>query len=57
MTVDRVQPPLAVQEREMVAAGLDFHRDTLAIKCAGLTGGQLLSWAYAESQCGGRSWR
>jgi uncharacterized damage-inducible protein DinB len=41
MTTDRVQPPLAAQEREMLAAWLDFHRDTLAVKCAGLTEDQL----------------
>ena len=41
MTVDRREPPLAAPERDMLAAWLDFHRDTLAVKCAGLTDGQL----------------
>lgn len=41
MRADRVQPPRAAAEREMLAAWLDFHRDTLAAKCAGLTGDQL----------------
>ena len=41
MTTDRTQPPLAAPEREMLAAWLDFHRDTLAVRCAGLTDSQL----------------
>jgi hypothetical protein len=41
MTVERTEPPLAAQERQMLTAWLDFHRDTLALKCAGLTSGQL----------------
>jgi uncharacterized damage-inducible protein DinB len=49
MTVDRLQPPLAAQEREMLAAWLDFHRDTLAVKCAGLTAGQLRERAVPPS--------
>jgi uncharacterized damage-inducible protein DinB len=41
MTVERIDPPLVAQEREMLQAWLDFHRDTLAVKCAGLTDSQL----------------
>jgi uncharacterized damage-inducible protein DinB len=41
MTVERIDPPLVAPEREMLQAWLDFHRDTLAVKCAGLTDGQL----------------
>jgi uncharacterized damage-inducible protein DinB len=41
MTVDRVEPPLEAQERRMLDAWLDFHRDTLAVKCEGLTDDQL----------------
>src|SRR5215471_6694451 len=41
MTVERVEPPLVAHEREMLEAWLDFHRATLAVKCAGLTDGQL----------------
>ena len=41
MTVERIVPPLAAQEREMLEAWLDFQRDTLALKCDGLTGDQL----------------
>jgi hypothetical protein len=49
MTVERVQPPLAAQEREMLEAWLDFHRDTLAVKCEGLTGDQLRERAVPPS--------
>jgi uncharacterized damage-inducible protein DinB len=41
MTVERVVPALVAAEREMLGAWLDFQRDTLALKCDGLTGGQL----------------
>ena len=47
MTVERTEPPLAAQEQQMLAAWLDFHRDTLALKCAGLTDGQLRERAAA----------
>ncbi|MFF3324593.1 DinB family protein [Streptomyces sp. NPDC002889] len=36
MTVERVGPPPIASEREMLRAFLDFHRDTLAMKCEGL---------------------
>jgi uncharacterized damage-inducible protein DinB len=38
---DRVGPPTAGSEREMLRAFLDYHRATLARKCAGLDDGQL----------------
>jgi hypothetical protein len=41
MTVERGEPPLAADERKMLEAGLDFRRDTLAVKCDGLTDDQL----------------
>jgi uncharacterized damage-inducible protein DinB len=41
MTIERAEPPLAAQERQMLDAWLDFHRDTLAVKCDGLSGDQL----------------
>ena len=49
MTVERAEPPLAAQERTMLEAWLDFHRDTLAVKCAGLTDGQLRERAVPPS--------
>jgi uncharacterized damage-inducible protein DinB len=41
MTVERPEPPLVADEREMLRVFLDFHRSTLAMKCEGLTDGQL----------------
>jgi uncharacterized damage-inducible protein DinB len=49
MAVERTSPPLAAQERAMLDAWLDFHRDTLALKCDGLTGGQLRRRAVPPS--------
>jgi uncharacterized damage-inducible protein DinB len=37
----RAMPPLAGDERATLEGFLDFHRDTLAMKCAGLTDEQL----------------
>ena len=37
----RVDPPLAAGEAEMLLAWLDYHRDTLRSKTAGLTSDQL----------------
>ena len=50
MTLERVEPPLAAQEREMLNSWLEFHRDTLALKCAGLTGDQLRQRAIPPSR-------
>ena len=49
MAVERVEPPLAAREREMLEAWLDFHRDTLAVKCEGLTGDRLRERAVPPS--------
>ena len=49
MTVERIVPPLVAQEREMLEAWLDFQRDTLALKCDGLTGDQLRERAVPPS--------
>jgi len=38
---DRPEPPLTGDERETLRVFLDFHRATLAMKCAGLTDEQL----------------
>jgi len=37
----RIDPPKVADEREMLVSWLDFHRETLALKCAGLTDAQL----------------
>jgi Protein of unknown function (DUF664) len=39
--VARTDPPLVAGERESLEAWLDFHRDTLLMKCSGLTADQL----------------
>jgi uncharacterized damage-inducible protein DinB len=49
MTVERIDPPLVAQEREMLDAWLDFHRATLAVKCEGLTDDQLRARAVPPS--------
>ena len=49
MTVERTKPPLVADERQMLDAWLDFHRDTLAVKCDGLAGGQLRERAIPPS--------
>jgi uncharacterized damage-inducible protein DinB len=49
MTVERIDPPLVAQEREMLDAWLDFHRATLAMKCEGLTDDQLRARAVPPS--------
>ncbi|MER0240456.1 DinB family protein [Streptomyces sp. HSW2009] len=38
---DRQEPPLIAEERRMLEAWLDYHRETLAQKCQGLTEAQL----------------
>jgi uncharacterized damage-inducible protein DinB len=41
MTAERTDPPVTGPEREMLRDFLDFHRDTLAMKCEGLSDDQL----------------
>ncbi|MFI2186881.1 DinB family protein [Streptomyces sioyaensis] len=41
-SIERREFPAATGEREMLQRWLDFHRDTLLTKCAGLTGEQLV---------------
>ncbi|MFD9211323.1 DinB family protein [Streptomyces sioyaensis] len=40
-SIERREIPAAAGEREMLQRWLDFHRDTLLTKCAGLTAEQL----------------
>ncbi len=37
MTMERIGPPLAADERETLRTFLDYHRATLAMKCEGLS--------------------
>ena len=41
MTVERTDPPYEADERTMLLSWLEFHRATLATKCAGLDHAQL----------------
>ena len=41
MTIERTDPPLSGDERATLVGFLDWHRDTLAFKCEGLTEDQL----------------
>ncbi|WP_432924713.1 DinB family protein [Microbispora sp. CA-135349] len=41
MTDTRIDPPVTADERTMLRAWLDWHRETLAVKCEGLTEEQL----------------
>ncbi|WP_406045371.1 DinB family protein [Micromonospora sp. NBC_00898] len=41
MDTERIGPPLLAGERETLRAFLDFHRATLAMKCAGLSDEEL----------------
>jgi hypothetical protein len=47
--VKRVDPPRHGDERTQLDAWLDFHRDTLLIKCAGLRADQLKTRAAEPS--------
>ena len=56
MTLERAEPPLAAQEREMLNSWLEFHRATLAPKCDGLTGDQLRQLVPARCRWAGLAW-
>jgi uncharacterized damage-inducible protein DinB len=45
----RTAPPLIADERTMLCGWLDWHRETLAAKCAGLTPAQLAEWSVPPS--------
>ena len=48
--VERTDPGRILGERQALEAWLDFHRDTLLLKCAGLTAGQLKERAVPPSR-------
>jgi uncharacterized damage-inducible protein DinB len=48
--VERTEPGLILGERQALEAWLDFHRDTLLYKCAGLTADQLKQRAVPPSR-------
>jgi hypothetical protein len=45
----RAEPPIAGPERQQLDAWLDYHRQTLLTKCAGLTGEQLAAASVPPS--------
>jgi XTP/dITP diphosphohydrolase len=47
--VARTEPPASGSEKELLVAFLDYHRQTLRMKCADLTPGQLLELADPPS--------
>ena len=47
--VERVDPPLIAGERPALEAWLDYHRQTLLFKCAGLSANQLRQRAVPPS--------
>jgi hypothetical protein len=49
MGFDRTEPPMLAGERETLRGFLDFQRDTLEMKCAGLTDAQLRTRAVPSS--------
>lgn len=49
MNMERPDPPFSADERQMLDAWLDFHRATLAMKCAGLSPDQLRQRAVEPS--------
>ena len=48
--VERTSPPRRAGEREALEAWLDYHRDTLLMKCAGLSAEQLKQRAVPPSK-------
>lgn len=51
MTADeRSEPAITAAERPMLEGWLSYHRDTLALKCAGLTDAQLREASVPPSQ-------
>jgi uncharacterized damage-inducible protein DinB len=48
--VRRPEPPWSADERTMLEAWLTYHRQTLLVKCAGLTGEQLRQRAIPPSE-------
>jgi len=49
LTTKRTEPPTVADERTLLTGFLDYHRQTLLLKCAGLTPEQLLARATPPS--------
>jgi len=50
MTVERCEPAQNADERAMLEGWLDYHRQTLALKCEGLTDAQLRTASVEPSE-------
>ncbi|MCF1597937.1 DinB family protein [Streptomyces muensis] len=50
MTVERLEPATTADERTMLEGWLDYHRQTLAWKCEGLTDAQLRTASVEPSE-------
>ncbi|MDX3519343.1 DinB family protein [Streptomyces scabiei] len=50
MTTERTEPSLTADERTMLEGWLDYHRETLAIKCAGLDDARLRTASVPPSE-------
>lgn len=50
MTIERTEPSVTADERTMLEGWLDFHRRTLALKCAGLDDAQLRTASVPPSE-------
>jgi beta-phosphoglucomutase-like phosphatase (HAD superfamily) len=50
MTIQRTEPSLTADERTMLEGWLDYHRETLAIKCAGLDDARLRTASVPPSE-------
>ncbi|TPQ16678.1 DinB family protein [Streptomyces sporangiiformans] len=50
MTTERTRPSITGDERPMLEQWLDFHRQTLAMKCAGLDDAQLRTASVEPSE-------
>ncbi len=49
MAMSRSDPPLVGDERQLLVGWLDFHRETLALKCSGLSTEQLACQPISSS--------
>lgn len=50
MTIERSEPAVDADERTMLEGWLDYHRETLALKCEGLTDEQLRTASVPPSE-------
>jgi len=54
--VERTDPGRILGERQALEAWLDFHRDTVLHKCAGMTAAQLKGGRFRRPGCPCLAW-